>query len=182
MNLPYRNESHPPSVELASRQHYHPETRVAAVLLDTVAYPDRQRTRDEHGQQLQADDRDIAAAPSLIGSCIFPPQRAHRRGSVRRAVDILAVAQEEDILWEVFGSFHAGLGERAATEEALPEVAALEDEMDQGVGRVPDEEEARLVRGRGREQQAGAEVACGEDDDGREEGPDGCLADEGGSF
>ena len=54
--------------------------------------------------------------------------------------------------------------------------------MDQGVGRMPDEEEARLVRGRGREEQAGAEVACGEDDDGREEGPDGCLADEGGSF
>jgi hypothetical protein len=93
--------------------------------------------------------------PHLLSAlAYFPPQRAHRRGTVRCPVDILSVAHEEDIARQVFGSEYAGLGKGAAAKEALPEVTALEDEMDQGVGGMPDEEEARLVGCRSREEQA----------------------------
>ena len=48
-------------------------------------------------------------------------------------------------LREVLGSCEADCLEEAGAEEAVVEEAAFEDEVDEGIGCVPDEEEACFV-------------------------------------
>lgn len=67
-------------------------------------------------------------------------------------------------------------------EEAVVEIGAFEQEVDQGVEGMPDEEETDLGGGGAREEREGCEVGGKQDCDRGEEGVDCGGADEGGRF
>jgi len=143
----YRYKSHPAAVQLASRKHNHPEAGLAAVVLYAIAHPDSQRSCNGHSQQLQADDSEIGTSPALVRPGVLPPKRTRQRAAIGSAVYILLIAEEEDIPREVFRSAQAGSHQGTAAKEAVPQVAAFEDEVDESIGGMPDEQEAGLVRG-----------------------------------
>lgn len=173
----YWYESHPAAVQLASRKYNHPEASLAAVLLQAIAHPDSQRACDEHSQQLQADNCEIGASPTLVGPGVLPPKRTRQRSAIGSPIYILLIAEEKDVPREIFRTGQTGSHQGTAAEEAVPQVATLEEEVDESIGGMPDEQEARLIRGRRRKELAGGNVADSKDGDGSKEGPDGRRTD-----
>lgn len=73
-------------------------------------------------------------------------------------------------------------GDGNGAEQAVVHEAALEDEVDQRVKRVPDEQRTQPGRRRARKHAAGELKGGEEDGDGGGEGGEGCFVEEGGGW
>lgn len=152
------------SVQLARSQHNHPEARLGVPLRNQVRYVQRHGPVEEDGQQLEADDAQVGAAPAPVRARVHHPQLRKRvaGGARLRAVHARRAVPEvvERRRHEPRRRGRPGLDVR---EEAVVQEAALEDEVAQRVRQVPDEEEAqRRRRGRG---EGPARDGVGDDDD-----------------
>lgn len=134
------------SVQLTGRQDNHPDANLGIPLGKTVADIHSQRPIEKHRQQLQAHNTQVNTRPSLIRLGIHHPQLRKRITSPGlRAIHAVAVTQEPSGRGEVSDR---RLGDLLVREETVVEEAALEEEVAQRVGKVPDEEEAEGSRGR----------------------------------
>ena len=99
-----------------------------------------------------------------------------------RSVQSVFMAEEIHIRREISGrsgysagQFAAPEGSAGVAEEGVVEVSAFEEDVAEGVGGVPDEEEAGFGAGGGGEEAQGGEVGCCYYGEGGEEREDGCL-------
>jgi len=137
------------SVQLSCSQHNHPEPLavinafppqvVPFSASDHFCAPKRQRTGDEHGQNLETNHSEVGAAPASIGLGIFLPQLGKRPCSVRSAEHAVGPIQKVDVGGEKRARRRWIV--RGVHEEAVPEKGAFEDKVDEGVEEVPDEED-----------------------------------------
>ncbi|KAI9770780.1 MAG: hypothetical protein M1840_003030 [Geoglossum simile] len=124
------------SVQLGRGQHDTQKPNPAAPIPPPKqpANPNRQRARAKHRQDLQTNSRQIRKHPPPIRLAILLPQLGRRRRAVGRAIRTPGLIQEIRRIGQVVG----------VREEAIVEVRALEDEVDQRVKEVPDEENAEF--------------------------------------
>lgn len=137
------------SIYLPSSEDNHPKPLLQSsfllILTQQIADPERQWSRHQHRQQLKADDRQICPTPPLIRLRIFLPQPTEGRGPIIRAIQQVLFAQpvhiwrrEQRDLLRLSLRGERG-GQSVGDEEAVPEKAALEDEVYERVEQVPDE-------------------------------------------
>lgn len=187
------------SVELTSRQDNHPDAGLGTSLCNQVADVHRQGSIKEDGQKLETDDtlyyalvdkeitsiavafqhetHQISSRPSLIRPRIHHPQLRKRIVPATLRSIHPAIPPSEIIVrrgHQVLARF--GRGNKRV--EAVVQEAALEDEVAERVGEVPDEEEAQRGGSGAGEDEARRGVSDEDDSEGREEGDDCGLVEE----
>lgn len=128
----------------------------------------------------KAKAHQVNTSPPFVRPRIHHPQlrewiitaRLRSMNTVDRAKVVVRVRVE------LGGVLDLEVSEREGREEAVVQEAALEKEMDQSIKAVPDEEEPKAVRRRGRENEAGDGVRGPEDDENRGERCQGGLIEE----
>ena len=89
---PLRCKRHESAIQFTGREHDHPEPGVGSLLSNAIAYPHRHRPGNENGQEFQADDGRITAAPSFVRARVFHPQPTERVIAIFGAIHAVFVA------------------------------------------------------------------------------------------
>jgi hypothetical protein len=122
------------SIELGDSQRCNPKSHHRIPPSNQDTDPDGKRTTAQDGQQLKSNDSGICPAPSLVGPSINLPEL--RKGVCTIVATICSIWSAQEIRYNQARGWHGG----GVCEEAIVQIRPFENEMDQGVERVPDKE------------------------------------------